>query len=535
MKHDITDSFRSILDDAEKLFEGDSPFEEQERIQARNRFRTWRTRLDEPCRVAVVGVVKAGKSTFINAMMGQDWAKVDASTATGTICAMTNHEAPNPIKPVLCHYKDTTRSPMWITLQEAQNLQSITEEALTQASDIEYLEFAMGKTASPILMDFELVDTPGIAAIVGEGADHDRITYGFLEKADALILVDYEYLEEKSLPLLQQYCEHCHHDMRKADSAVFIIASRVDENCEDHNGEVTMEGLVCKKKEREQNIHHQAVTNFRMPPATKVMGISALLNNFLRQIGEGRFAELHRQVRSGDTQPLEQLEGTLPPQLLTLLYNAINEEADPTLLAERLRYLSGVEEAKKHILREMRIRKTVLRIERLWKEVKTYLEWDLNRLAARRQEALRREQAAFGRFCRMVEQDREFSSGKLGAALKEFMSNFRNDSYAAFEQQRKRLVTRLQNIGKDLEHLQKLADVYNRFYAERDHFTTEEAEEITRLCGMGGTAFSTTAEEARNRDAYWRYKAQNDILSADLFTDIASVYAQWWTSLIQEQ
>lgn len=534
MRHDITDNFRSILDDAEKLFEGDSPFEEHERIQARNRFRTWRTRLDEPCRVAVVGMVNSGKSTFINAMMGQDWAKVDANTATGTICAMTNHEAPNPIKPVLCHYKDTTRHPVWITLQEAHNLQSITEEALIQASDIEYLEFAMGKTASPMLMDFELVDTPGIGAIVGEDSEvHDRITYRFLEKADALILLIKGYTHEEDIPLLKRFCETCHKELNKADSAIFIVASQVDSNSGD-----TMNDLILKKEEREFNILH-SVMKADMPASTKVIGISALLENVLRQMGEGRFIDLHQQVRSGNTEVLQDFrtaEGKkLKPHMRELLRKSILQEENPTLLAERLRYLSGVEEAKKHILREMRIRKTVLRIERLWKEVKTYLEWDLNRLAARRQEALRREQAAFGRFCRMVEQDREFSSGKLGAALKEFMSNFRNDSYAAFEQQRKGLVTRLQNIGKDLEHLQKLADVYNRFYAERDHFTTEEAEEITRLCGMGGTAFSTTAEEARNRDAYWRYKAQNDILSADLFTDIASVYAQWWTSLIQEQ
>lgn len=530
MAHDITDNFRSILDDAEKLFEGVAPFGEQDRIQARNRFRAWRTRLDEPCRVAVVGLVKAGKSTFVNALMGQDWAKVDARPATGTICTMTNHEAPNPLKPVLGHYKEASRPATWMTLQEAQNLQSTTEEVLTQAADFEYLEFAMGKNASPMLLDFELVDTPGIAAIVGEGADHDRITYGFLEKADALILVDNEYLEENSLPLLKQYCEHCHHDMQKADSSVFIIASRVDENC---GG--TMEGLSQKKQEREKNIHHQAVTNFDMPHASKVMGISALLDNFLRQIGDMRFAELHRQVRAGNIQPLAELAETLPSQLCELLYNAIQEETDPTLLAARLRYLSGVEEAKKYILREMRIRKTVLRIERLWKEVKAYLEWDLNRLAMQRQDAIRQEQEAFGRFCRMVESDKDFRSGKLGDALSEFIKNFRNDSYKAFEQQRQVLVTRLQDLGEDIKRHQLLADVYSRFCAERATFSSKEAEEISRLCGMHTEAFTTTADEARERSRYWGWKAGENPLSANLFNDIATIYAKWWDTLISAQ
>jgi len=43
------------------------------------------TEVHQPCVVAVVGRVKAGKSTFINALLGEDLAKVGPTETTATI------------------------------------------------------------------------------------------------------------------------------------------------------------------------------------------------------------------------------------------------------------------------------------------------------------------------------------------------------------------------------------------------------------------------------------------------------------------
>jgi ATPase subunit of ABC transporter with duplicated ATPase domains len=54
--------------------------------------------VDQPCVVAVVGRMKAGKSTFINALLGEDLAKVGVTETTATINYFRYGNA-NPAKP----------------------------------------------------------------------------------------------------------------------------------------------------------------------------------------------------------------------------------------------------------------------------------------------------------------------------------------------------------------------------------------------------------------------------------------------------
>ena len=57
------------------------------------------TQVDHPCVVAVVGRMKAGKSTFINALLGEDLAKVGVTETTATINYF-RYGRPNPVRPV---------------------------------------------------------------------------------------------------------------------------------------------------------------------------------------------------------------------------------------------------------------------------------------------------------------------------------------------------------------------------------------------------------------------------------------------------
>ena len=68
----LTDQVRGLLDQAGRSFEGSA----QERVQA------LATRLDEPLRVAIAGKVKAGKSTLLNALVGEELAPTDAGECT---------------------------------------------------------------------------------------------------------------------------------------------------------------------------------------------------------------------------------------------------------------------------------------------------------------------------------------------------------------------------------------------------------------------------------------------------------------------
>jgi len=56
----------------------------------------------ENCTIAVVGRVKTGKSSFINALLGDDLAAVGAQETTATINYFRRGN-PNPDKPILCY------------------------------------------------------------------------------------------------------------------------------------------------------------------------------------------------------------------------------------------------------------------------------------------------------------------------------------------------------------------------------------------------------------------------------------------------
>jgi GTPase SAR1 family protein len=82
---------RRLLDDALALY-ADMP-------AAAARLRAQRDRLDEPLRVGLVGRVKAGKSTLLNALVGERLAPTDAGECTRVVTWYRN----GPIPRVVLH------------------------------------------------------------------------------------------------------------------------------------------------------------------------------------------------------------------------------------------------------------------------------------------------------------------------------------------------------------------------------------------------------------------------------------------------
>lgn len=149
--------------------------QEQERIRTR-RF----------C-VAVVGEFKKGKSSFINALLGQELLPVDVSPATATVNRITYGTVP---RAYVC-YKDGSRREVEIG-ELARYVTKLTEESEENAAGIKE---AVVEYPSVFCQNYvDLLDTPGM----NDEEGMSQITMSSLSTIDlAIVTVSANYLQER--------------------------------------------------------------------------------------------------------------------------------------------------------------------------------------------------------------------------------------------------------------------------------------------------------------------------------------------------
>ncbi|MEB3218521.1 MAG: dynamin family protein [Nostocales cyanobacterium 94392] len=111
-------------------------------------------RLNQPMRVAIVGLIKAGKSTLMNSLLGE------AVVATGTVEATFNVNwlKYNSQPSLLVHFKDG-RSPEPKSFEELKALTVRAKEHQEYLLSIKYIEVGY---PNEILRTLSLIDTPGL-------------------------------------------------------------------------------------------------------------------------------------------------------------------------------------------------------------------------------------------------------------------------------------------------------------------------------------------------------------------------------------
>ncbi len=122
---------------------------------AREVLNTCSRRLHEPLRLAVAGMVKAGKSTLLNALIGEQIAPTDAGECTRTITWYRHSETPR----VQVHLRDggpVRRMPI-----RRDHGRLVLEVPGLKAEDISWIEV---EWPSASLRSTVLIDTPGIAS-----------------------------------------------------------------------------------------------------------------------------------------------------------------------------------------------------------------------------------------------------------------------------------------------------------------------------------------------------------------------------------
>ncbi len=113
-------------------------------------------RQQEPMRVAIVGLIKAGKSTLMNALLGEAVVATGAVEATFNVNWLCWGAEPG----LTLHFKDS-RPPEPKSYAELGALTLRPEEHSEYLLNIRYIEV---RHPSPVLQSLNLIDTPGLAS-----------------------------------------------------------------------------------------------------------------------------------------------------------------------------------------------------------------------------------------------------------------------------------------------------------------------------------------------------------------------------------
>lgn len=167
-------------------------------------------RVDQPCELAIVGEVKAGKSSFLNALLGKDLAMIGEKEMTATINFFKYGIPKDEEHPVRVVWEDGSEE--WQTRAFLDSLQGNTKEVLDKASKIDHLEYFL---EDEILRRVTFVDTPGTGSLVNE--HEDRTT---------------DYLRAGKELLRKKHNEQSINLKNRAD-AVIVLTGRVERSSTD--------------------------------------------------------------------------------------------------------------------------------------------------------------------------------------------------------------------------------------------------------------------------------------------------------------
>lgn len=164
-----------------------------------------------PLKVVLMGEVKAGKSTLVNAIVGEDVSPVGVTETTAIVLEISHGIE----KEGTIHRKDGTTETMSIP-----SLYQLLEENRNNSTFYTEIDSVRLTFPLPSLQDIHLVDTPGIETITA--ANHET-TQNFIQKADVVIWV------LSALHLGQANIEDQIMDVAGHGKPIVLLINRIDQ------------------------------------------------------------------------------------------------------------------------------------------------------------------------------------------------------------------------------------------------------------------------------------------------------------------
>lgn len=312
--------------------------------------------------IAVLGKVKRGKSTLINAMLGRRddlVAPVDRLPASSTVTRFSWSDRETA---KVC-FHDGRRE----EISFAQIRDFVTEERNPENSkQVELVEVAA--PFAGLDRDVELVDTPGAGSI---HEHHDALLHAFLPQADAVIFLTTARMpiDQDELELLRRLKEA---DIRK----IFFAINRVDESSESDIDDAICHNQKALSEAKVNTKHFHRISAKRAFLGQHETGVEGLVSEVAEHLSAHKGQVLRERFRSRVLQAIEPIAQSLQIEL-----EAISQSSEQ--IAKRLQEL---EEERDRISGEQ------ARLERKfsaeWKRAVSDFKSDLDQAESRVQSRL---------------------------------------------------------------------------------------------------------------------------------------------------
>lgn len=484
--------------------------------------------VEQPCVVAIVGRVKAGKSSFINALLGEDLAKVGTTETTATINYFV-YGQPNAQRPVRCYWRNQQ-----YTDEERpflDRLQGNDAETLRLADGIDHLEYRL---PNAFLQHVTLVDTPGTSAAVDEHqnrtaefirlegqlrARHDQETSALRETADAVIYLIGQVARSTDQDFLREFSQATQGKAR-ALNAIGLIA-KVDLLPDLLRARHTLATKVGQQLKNSLNTVLPVSAGLRRALDTLLQDDRALLHRLtgaLRQIPPNRLEKLldseEFYLKLDCPVPVEErqaLLGTMPWSVFTALARLAGDPAlDSAQIVAELEQMAGFGPLREALERHFFQRSQFLRGYRILNDAHGLLKTiRFDHLPARRAQETE-EQARLERFRCFIQQ--AHGDPAVGQELLAFLDrqSFRRAAeletvYRRLDREFSRILNELDEYNADFAALQ----VMERHGAR---FADAEQDELRALFGLYGletqrrlpTAHAADVPYVEQRQQHWQ-------------------------------